>query len=388
MDIFDYIFWRGDLDFEEGGACFNSVDALILCQLSYLDFGGIVSSDFKFKITLNEAAALFFTDNFEERKKLGVLINPKTVELLSACAKSRRFGKLLLCGYRNSYSKNDEEQFSALTFVNRRKENPFAFAAFRGTDDTIVGWKEDFNLAFKSEVKAQKDALSYLKEIIKGSSRLFKSPRLGKKICFFCGGHSKGGNLAVFAAANLEEKLYRRLKKVWNFDGPGFLKETLAQENFQRALKKTETYFPQESIVGMFFEHTADFKVLKSKSKNIMQHDPLLWQTAPLDFELCEKLDESSIFLNGVFNDWFVGLSVEQREQIVEVIFGVLESTKVDTNSELAENWGKNGLLIVKALSKLDKNLRSSVLESIAKFLKLAGQRLPEYLKASLKKDD
>lgn len=94
------------------------------------------------------------------------------------------------------------------------------------------------------------------------------------------------------------------------------------------------------------------------------------------------------IFLNDVFNDWFVTLSVEQREQIVEVLFGVLESTKADTNTELAENWRKNGLLIVKSLSKLDKNLRSSVLESIAKFLKLAGQYLPEYLMSSIKKSD
>ena len=387
MDIFDYIFWRGDLDFNEDGACFNSVDALILCQLSYLDFGGIVSSDFKFKITLNEAAALFFTDNFEERKKLGVLINPKTVELLSACAKSPRFGKLLLSGYRKNYSKNEEEQFSALTFLTPQNQKPMVFSAFRGTDDTIVGWKEDFNLAFKKEVKAQKDALSYLEEVMEKAGGTGLSS-LRKKTEFFCGGHSKGGNLAIYAAANLEKKLFKKLARVWNFDGPGFLKENLQQKNFQAALKKTETYFPQESIVGMLFEHPADFKVLKSKSKNILQHDPLQWQTNPQDFELCEKLEESSIFLNDVFNDWFVTLSVEQREQIVEVLFGVLESTKADTNTELAENWGKNGLLIVKSLSKLDKNLRSSVLESIAKFLKLAGQHLPEYLMSSIKKSD
>ncbi len=374
MDLFEYVKWRGDIPFN---VCpLNAVDALILCQLSYLDFGGIVSPLFNSKILLSDAAEKFADDRFEERKELGVLINPRTVELLFVCAQTKRFGSLLLTGFRNTYSKKEEEQFSALTFLCTQKNADFAFEAFRGTDDTIIGWKEDFNLAFMSEVKAQKDSLLYLEESIKNL----------KRVEHFCGGHSKGGNLAIFAGAKLNEKAQKCLKQIYNFDGPGFLKSTLQQENFQAALKKAQSYFPQESIVGMFFEHDSTFKVLKSSAKNIMQHDPIYWQTQPDDFELCENLSESSLFLNKVFNEWFVELTVSKREQFVEVLFGALESTQADTNSELAENWGRNGVQIVKSLSRLDKDIRDSALDSAIKFLKLAGQHLPEYLKIISKK--
>lgn len=374
MDLFDYVKWRGDIPFNVSPL--NAVDSLILCQLSYLDFGGIVSKEFNSKILLSDSAEKFASDRFEERKELGVLINPRTVELLFVCAQSKRFGSLFLTGFRDTYSKKEEEQFSALTFLCIQKNADFAFEAFRGTDDTIIGWKEDFNLAFMSEVKAQKDSLLYLEESIKNL----------KRFDHFCGGHSKGGNLAIFAGAKLSEKYQKQLKKIFNFDGPGFLKSTLQQPNFQSALKKTESYFPQESIVGMFFEHDSAFKVLKSSAKNIMQHDPIFWQTEPEDFELCENLSESSLFLNKVFNEWFVELTVSKREQFVEVLFGALESTQADTNSELAENWGRNGVQIVKSLSKLDKDIRDSALDSAIKFLKLAGQHLPEYLKIISKK--
>ena len=373
MDLFDYVSWRGDLSFS--AAAFNSVDALILCQLSYLDFGGIAGADFKSRITLCEAADKFACDRFEERKNLGLLINPKTVELLFVCAASERFGSLQLTGWRNSYSKKEEEQFSAVTFLCTEKKSRFAFEAFRGTDDTIIGWKEDFNLAFMSEVKAQKDSLSYLEESIKSL----------KGYEHFCGGHSKGGNLAVFAGARLNPKLQKNLKRIYNFDGPGFLKTTLEQGNFAAALKKTFSYFPEESVVGMFFEHDGNFKVLKSNAKSLMQHDPITWQTQAEDFELCEKLAESSIFLNRVFNEWFVALSVEKREQFVEVLFGALESTQASTNSELAENLAKTGIQVIKSFTKLDKDIRGSAMDSAMQFLKLAGHHLPEYLKISLK---
>lgn len=181
MDLFDYVKWRGDIPFNVSPL--NAVDSLILCQLSYLDFGEIVSKEFNSRILLSDAAEKFADDRFEERKQLGVLINPRTVELLFVCAQSKRFGSLFLTGFRDTYSKKEEEQFSALTFLCIQKNCNFAFEAFRGTDDTIIGWKEDFNLAFMSEVKAQKDSLLYLEESIKNL----------KRFEHFCGGHSKGG---------------------------------------------------------------------------------------------------------------------------------------------------------------------------------------------------
>lgn len=370
MDLFDYVAWRGDLDFSQ--MPLNCVDSLILCQLSYLNFRGIIKPSFEEGIILNEAASMFASSGFDKRSNLGLLINPKTVDLLFECAKSRRFGSLVLCGFRDSYSQKEDEQFSALTFFLQDKKG-FAFVAFRGTDDTLVGWKEDFNLAFKSEVKAQEDALSYLDEA--ASAKILKKREL------ICGGHSKGGNLAIFAGAKLSPEKQERLAQIYNFDGPGFLKQVLEQSDFVSALDKTSSFFPEESIVGMLFEHDSRFDVVKSSAKSVNQHDPLSWQTRPTGFELCEKLSAASVFLNEVFNEWFAGLPVHQREQFVETLFGAIESTGAKTNSELAENWGKSGAQIIKSFYKLDKGIRDSAVSTALQFVKLAGGRIPDYLK-------
>ena len=368
MELLDYVEWRGDLDFDSSPL--NPVDALIFCQLSYLNFDGILQKDFSSSVTLNQCASMFAADNFESRRDLGLLINPKTVDLLFACASSVRFGKLLLSGYVNKYSPIHEEQFSALTFFykSKNKKSSFAFVSFRGTDDTIIGWKEDFNLAFKENIPAQKDALSYLTE----SSANFK------KATVYCGGHSKGGNLAIYAGAFLNKKYQPNLKTIYNFDGPGFLKETLEKDEFKSALKKTESFFPQGSIVGMIFEHDKNYSVVKSDGVLMMQHDAFTWKTSPQNFELMEELEKSSLFFNETFNQWFVQLPEHRREEFVETLFGVLESTQAETNSQLAENWIKNGGKIIKAFAKLDKEIRNSALDTASQFIRLARHKIPE----------
>ncbi len=369
MDVFDYLHWRGDLSFELSPL--NSVDSLILCQLSYLNFESIIPFSFKEKITLNNAASIFAGEGFEKRRDLGLLINPRTVDLLFECAKTARFANLELCGWRDTYSKKDEEQFSALTFVSSLKKASFAFCAFRGTDDTIIGWKEDCNLAFKEKIKAQCDAASYLEEACLSL----------KKYPVMCGGHSKGGNLALYAGAKLKKSEQKKLTRIFNFDGPGFLKETLAQSDFSEALKKTYSYFPYESIVGMLFSHGSDYKVINSTAKNVMQHDALTWQTLATDFECQEELSTLSIFFNSTFNEWYCKLDNKKRGELVDVVFGALEATNVKTNSELAENWGKSGIKILKALHSLDKDLRDGALDSAGQFVKLLGSNLGELIK-------
>ena len=189
-DILEYITWRGDLDFEL--VPLNEVDALILCQLSYLDFGGSVGDGFSAGVTVREAADRFFAaEDSSRRSDVGALINFKTVELLKAAGKSVRFGSLLMCGYGAQTDEVEELQFAAVTFVCGKLRRPrWSFVAYRGTDDTIVGWKEDFNLGYKDTVPAQRSAAAYLA----GAARNLKG-------ALYAGGHSKGGNLALFAAA-------------------------------------------------------------------------------------------------------------------------------------------------------------------------------------------
>lgn len=368
MKLFDYIEWRGDLTFSQ--CKMTAVDALIFCQLSYLNFGGIVASDFDSKKSLQQAALEFKSDDFEHRSDLGLMINPLTVELLFKCADSVRFKNVKLCGFRDKCSQINEEQFAALSFyADEGMDSSFVFAAFRGTDDTIVGWKEDFNLAFLEHLPAQTDALSYLNQV----SMKFTD------CAVICGGHSKGGNLSLYAGANLKNQ--EQLKAVYNFDGPGFLKETLETPEYSKVLKKTYSYFPQGSIVGMLFEHDSKYFVVKSDGILVMQHDPFTWFVKALDFELCNELDNSSIYFNRTFNEWYVNMQPEKREEFVETLFDALEATKAVTNSELADNWIKNGPVIIGAFAKMDREIRLSAMATAQQFVKLAAKNIPELIK-------
>ena len=376
MDLLDYIKWRGDLSFENSPL--NTIDALIFCQLSYLHFDKIVSENFENPRSLNEVANSYASDNFEKRKDLGIFINPKLIELLFSCAESVRFSNVQVTGFKEKNCELQDEQFSAVTFLNKSKskESNFVFVAFRGTDDTLLGWKEDCDLAFKENLPGQKDALLYLEE----ASKQFK------KMNLYCGGHSKGGNLAIYAGANINQKIQKSIFQVYNFDGPGFLKEVLQTQRFQDILPKTTTVFPQGSIVGMLFEHDSRFIIAKSEGSLVGQHDPFSWEICGPDFDFAENLEKYSLFFNETFNQWFVQLTSSQRKQFVETLFDVLESTEAKTTSELMENWAKNGGKILIAFASLDKEIRNSVLDIAHQFISMARKNIFSGEKAKSKK--
>ena len=203
--IFDYVDWRGDLTFARSEL--NEVDALILSMISYVDFADIISSDQNDQpITLLEAARKYVRLHRGKPQKLGLILPPEVISIMAKAAKSRRFGGLLMSAYVNHVDSENETQFSAVTFSFGQNWN---FVAFRGTDDTLIGWKEDFNMCFMHPVPAQLEALSYLERIAeKRSGQLF------------AGGHSKGGNLAVYASVCASPAVKERIVTVFNNDGP------------------------------------------------------------------------------------------------------------------------------------------------------------------------
>lgn len=375
QNILDYLEWRGDLDFEK--APFNVVDALIFCQLSYLNFKTLVPAGFDEFATLREVSEKFKnSSDFETRKNLGMLINPKTTELLFNCAASKRFCDVNLCGFIDDYDKGREEQFSAVTFCFDEGKRGFlgknskAFVAFRGTDDTLIGWKEDFNLAFMQSVPAQDDAAKYLKNAMSSKSL--------HKCGFYAGGHSKGGNLAIFAGAKQDEKSKEKLLNIFNFDGPGFSEQDLASTDFCSVKPKIVSVFPQMSLIGMLFHHYEGYKVAESNEKLVMQHDPFSWNVKGGDFVTKPELENGSEIFFKSFNKWFENLEKTQRENFVETVFGLIDSTKATTNTELSRNFLKNALTIGKAAVKLDSSIRDDALKIISQFLKITGTEIKE----------
>ena len=358
-NLIDYIAWRGDLTFQQSPL--NDVDAIIFCQLSYLNFSGLLPNDFSQGLSLSTLGEKFLNAaDFAQRSNMGMLIDPQSVQLLKECASSKRFSSVKCWAFISQYDLKKEEQFSAITFEISKDQ---IFLAFRGTDDTLIGWKEDFNLAFLEEVPAQIDALAYLE----------KAAAHFKKSSIITGGHSKGGNLALFASANLSEKAKKRLESVWNFDGPGFSEENLKSPGFQSIYTKIHSVYPQFSIVGMLFHHFPGFKVVLSDEKLVMQHNPFSWYIRGRDFITTPLLDQGSEVFFKSFNTWFDSLKPKQREDFVETLFGLISSTNAATNTELSKDWLKNTGKILKAFMDLDKEIRDEAVKIAGDFLKVVS---------------
>lgn len=362
FDIIDYLNWRGDLTFDHSPL--NEVDALIFCQLSYMNFTSLAPESLDSSIKLSELAKIFFaSSDFASRSDLGMLIDERTNELLKKAGECERFKNVEVTGFVSKYDQEKEEQFSAVTFLLNEGgllERQQIFVAFRGTDDTIVGWKEDFNLAFLEKVPAQEDALSYLTR----TALSFKKAEL------FVGGHSKGGNLALFAAAHLDEKSKKNLSVVYNFDGPGFSQESLDSDAFFSIKAKVRSVYPQFSIVGMLFHHYDSYKIVQSDEKLVMQHNPFSWFTLATEFKSKEDLDSGSEIFFKSFNKWFEPLKPEQREEFIETLFGLLETTNAVTNSDLSRDALKNTGKIIKAFASLDSEIRDSAMHLAGEFIK------------------
>ena len=359
-DFFDYLDWRGDVPFT--AMPLNSVDALLLCQLSYLDFSEIVPQELCTALTLKDVAHRFAkaVKHNAARADLGALINERTPELLQRTAQTVRFANVQLSGFVNKIDIHQEEQFSALTAL---LPDGMAFIAFRGTDDTIVGWKEDFNLGFMPEVPAQKDALAYLEASA-------AAVPLCSQICI--GGHSKGGNLAQYAAACAAEQTQARLNSVFSFDAPGLTQQAMSSAAFSRISCKIAAFYPQLSIVGMLFEHPEQFTVVKSTGIALRQHDPFTWQIKGAGFETVEDLEHISLFVNRTVNTWIASLPAPKRKTLVETLFDVLNSSGASTNSELQKNWFKSATRSIKAVVDMDSSVRTEVLEMLQQLFKIA----------------
>ena len=360
-DILDYIAWRGDLDFSQSPL--NEVDALIFSQLSYINLNGIATEAFDAGvITLADCCKKFFcSTGYEDRSNVGMLINKKTVDLLKACGESRRFGAMVVRGYVEKIDYENEEQFCAVTFTFAGKGcKTWSFVTYRGTDDSIVGWKEDFNLGYMDTVPAQKDAAAYLETAAKYC-----------KGNLFVGGHSKGGNLALYAASNVCDKVKKRIVWIFNNDGPGFKKEFFESENYKSIAEKERSFVPRLSVIGMLFSHSDSFTTVECGDWNmLMQHDPFTWHLLGTSFITCSETGRRSRLVDRAVNDWISELSLEERELFIETVFMVLNDSKAKTNSELSSNLFESVGRMMKSASKLSPKTKDAVSKTVQLLVK------------------
>ncbi len=304
----DYLRWRGDLSFVRDG--FNEVDNLILCIISYLNFRRIDAVHTKTPAlapTLAEVAPLLT----EEDDQLG-LSELSYLPLLRLAAQTERFKELRLFGYTHEYDAECAKQFDALSFL---VPDGTLFVAFMGTDTSLAGWKEDFNMSFLSAVPAQERAVSYAGEMAE------LCPGLPLRI----GGHSKGGNLAAWAAIHLPADLQTgRLLDAYNNDGPGFARDMLETPEYLRVSGKLHTYIPESSIVGVLLEHAEDYAVIDSANRSVMQHEPLSWNVVGTKFVHLGQRSQMGRLSDDVLREWIGSMTPAERAQFTDALFDML----------------------------------------------------------------
>ena len=360
-DFFDYLDWRGDLTFDK--IPFGKIDALLLAHLSYCIFDGVVPEAFSKTKTLAQVCKDFSSlPDYEERINIGFLINKRTVELLFKCAETERFRNVKLCGFRSIYNEENVEQFAAVAYLIEGKP----VIALRGTDDTIIGWKEDFNIAWQPQIPAQKDALEYFRE----AAAALK----GKLVLV---GHSKGGNLVINTAVNCGKSLQKRIKEVYNFDGPGFSPDFYERKECKAVENRIRSFYPAFSVVGMIFHHPANFEIVKSDAFTFWQHDAMSWQIMGAQFvNEADFTDESKLFY-GAFNAWIDKLDIEQKKRFVETMFCVLEASGAKTNNEIERDALKATARMVAAYAELDKDRRKEMRDILSMFKDVIADDIP-----------
>lgn len=342
---------------------FTEVDNLILCKLVCPNWTGFVPGpDAGESVTLQEAAAAFLDGRRSNR--LGLLISPEILPMIRLAAASRRFGSVQLSRYVNRIDEEKAEQFSALCLTI---EDGSRFIAFRGTDDTLTGWKENFNMSFLTAVPAQLEAVSYLTAAARGEGLL----RVG--------GHSKGGNLAVYASVFCPEEVQRRILAVYNNDGPGFSGKVLESEAYQRIRGRVNTLVPQSSIVGMLLEHEEIYEVVKSGALGPVQHDVLTWEVAGDAFIHLPSTTRRSQRLDRTLKAWVDSVDNDTRRSFTDALFDILYATGAKTLTELTEDKLSTAHALLKGRRSLSFEQKEALHRTLSLLWEAARQsREPE----------
>lgn len=340
--IMDYINWRGDLSFHQEP--FNAVDAAIFSQLSLLDFDDIVPPC-GCGIPLSEVFELYLAKGYKISEPVGLLISNKQHYLFETMAKAPRYKDLLLSNYFRIYCEENPCQFEAMTI----ELDDQVLISFGGTDDTILGWHEDFELLYLEEIPSHKHGQKYLKHVAKNFDKDFL-------IC----GHSKGANIAMEVLLSSPQEIFDRIVKVYCYDGPGISQKEYHQALLDGRINKIISYVPYRTSIGKLFNHYEEYKIVECTANIAFQHDLLTWHVYRNDFIYKDNVSADSIYLDTHLKKIINELSIDERKAFVAALFNLLYSTGAKTLLELYNSKAKFLTNFLK-LSKDDKNVLNNI---------------------------
>ena len=342
---------------------FGGVDSLILSWMSYMHFPLDIPSLHNWVgVPLKD---LFRAEYFPQLFQ-GLWDKENSRRLFTALAASIRFRDIQVMGFTEQKDLDQEKQFAAVTFQLRPD---LYYVAFRGTDSSLVGWKEDFNMAFQHPVPSQAEAARYLTKVASHCAR-----------DILVGGHSKGGNLAVYSAATVSPEIQARIHRVYSHDGPGFLESFLQSPGFQAIEPKIEKTVPQSSIVGLLLDQREDFQVVRSNRLRFLQHDPFSWAIEGTAFSY-DQLSADAKYWDRTLDDWLRQLSEGERERFVESLYSILSSVDIADFAEFRTDWQKNLPALMHAASQLDPDTRTFLFRIIKGLATISLRNFPDFFR-------
>ena len=280
--------------------------------------------------------------------------------LYERMVQGKRFRNLELNYYVNVIEERWETQFSAVTFTLGDGSH---YVAYRGTDETIVGWKEDFNMAFLTPVPGQAISVEYLNRV----ARRFGGP-------LYVGGHSKGGNLAVYSAMNCNMDIQDRILKIYSMDGPGFRPEVLRECDYGKIADRVVKILPNSSLVGMIFESGMYFQVVKSKTFGLLQHDPYTWLVTGNHLVRADRLYERRQQMDNNLNQWILSLNEQQLRTFVDTLYQVITASQVDNLIDFTAEWKKSMNGVIAALKEVDEETVEALKEIVRSLFEIARE--------------
>ncbi len=320
---------------------FDAQDALILSQLVYLPLTGLM--DTGGSCQLREAWEYLRTQVDYDGLDI---FQKKRYRLFETCAQLPRYAAWRLSAYEDVVDEGREMQFCACTY---QLPGGLRCIAFRGTDLHIVGWKEDLNMAFMT-VPSQQEAVEYVRRA---------AQRNGDQL-IFCG-HSKGGNLAVYAGACADPSTRERIRRIYSFDGPGVDEETLHSCGYSLVSGRIESYLPQSSVVGMLLHYHPVYTVVRALTVGILQHDVMTWQVKDGDFVRLEGVDMTCKITDEATHAWLATMDMDERRLLVDTLYQVVDAAQGELVTDLITDWRDSAARMLDAIRDLDSGVKQSV---------------------------
>lgn len=372
--LYEYVIWRGDISHLQ--TPYNEVDYLIFSELAYVNFDNVISPKNE-PLSLNEAFELYQKRNQTLNDQDLSAIYNESHHLFELMIHTKRYQNIKIMHYVNEVDKKLVKQFSAMTFI---LDDETLFVAYRGTDDSLIGWHEDFLMLCQNTVPSQISAQEYLETVARFpyqksllhslqnhhlgplTQRIKKHFQLKKGRPIIIGGHSKGGNLAIYAGCFCQSSLQENIQCIYNYDGPGFQDELIQSPQYQNMLPRIHSYLPHYSFFGIVLGHEEQYSVVHSQYTGMLQHNPFSWEVNPFGFIQDELSFESVQFSIKVIL-FLNKLTYEDKIAFVEAMFGLFESLHLYTFTDLSHISYKHILAAIKELTLLPPHVRKMLIE-------------------------